>query len=212
MSAGAEGSPEILPPGPLDGCTNRRSLPTKLRVRADRHDNVHIPCAHARPYGFPGDVVPAGELVGGVKSNIDFVSVCQLATMITTAATMIKKTSQRNAAGTRSSAFTVDISAIPAAPTPDREGDCGGLLLIERSWTADELTVPKIKSQETVRVPRNTDPDALPDFAEFVIAASEPQRAFSAKVEPIEPTIDPQRRGEPSWSSRQVAQALDAAI
>src|SRR5271166_2904049 len=38
------------------------------------------------------------------------------------------------------------------------------------------------------------------------------QGAFSAKIEPIEPTINPQRRGEPSWSSRQVAQALDAAI
>ena len=41
---------------------------------------------------------------------------------------------------------------------------------------------------------------------------AEPQRAFPAKIEPVEPTIDPQRLGEPSRSSRQVAQALDAAI
>jgi hypothetical protein len=50
------------------------------------------------------------------------------------------------------------------------------------------------------------------DFAGFVVTASEPERTFAAKIEPIEPTINPQRRGEPSWSSRQVAQALDAAI
>jgi hypothetical protein len=44
--------------------------------------------------------------------------------------------------------------------------------------------VPKIKSQEAVRIPRNADPDALtdfagpdfagPDFAGFVVTASEP--------------------------------------
>ena len=101
--------------------------------------------------------------------------------------------------------------------TPRVEGDCGGLLFVERSWTADKRTVPKIKSQKAVRIPRNADPNALPDFAGpdfagFAVTASEPQRAFSAKIEPIEPTINPQRRGEPSWSSRQVAQALDAAI
>jgi hypothetical protein len=33
-----------------------------------------------------------------------------------------------------------------------------------------------------------------------------------AKIEPIKPTINPQRRGEPSWSSRQVAQARNTAI
>ena len=54
------------------------------------------------------------------------------------------------------------------------EGDCGGLLFLERSWTADEGTAPKIKSQEPVRIPRDADPDALPDFAGFVITASEP--------------------------------------
>jgi hypothetical protein len=43
-----------------------------------------------------------------------------------------------------------------------------------RSWTADERTAPKIKSQQPVRIPRNADPDALPDFAGFVITASEP--------------------------------------
>jgi hypothetical protein len=42
------------------------------------------------------------------------------------------------------------------------------------TWTADERTVPKIKSQEAVRIPRNADPNALPDFAGFVVTASEP--------------------------------------
>ena len=56
----------------------------------------------------------------------------------------------------------------------EEEGDCGGFLFVERSWTADERTVPKIKSQEAVRIPRNADPDALPDFAGFVITMSEP--------------------------------------
>ena len=32
------------------------------------------------------------------------------------------------------------------------EGDCGGLLFLERSWTADEGTAPKIKSQEAVHI------------------------------------------------------------
>ncbi len=54
-----------------------------------------------------------------------------------------------------------------------REGDCA-LLFPERSWTADERTVPEIKPQEPVRIPRYPDLDALPDFAKFVIAASEP--------------------------------------
>jgi hypothetical protein len=54
------------------------------------------------------------------------------------------------------------------------EGDCGGLLFLERSWTADKRTVPKIKPQEAVRIKRNADPNALPDFAGFVVTASEP--------------------------------------
>ena len=45
---------------------------------------------------------------------------------------------------------------------------------LERSWTADERTVPKIKSQEAVRIPRNADPNALLDFDGFVVPASEP--------------------------------------
>ena len=49
---------------------------------------------------------------------------------------------------------------------------------------------------------------ALLDFAGFVITASEPQKAFSAHLT----TINPQRCGEPSWSSRQVAQPLDLTI
>src|SRR5215471_18990644 len=108
-------------------------------------------------------------------------------------------------------------SAGNGASNPDplsrrEEGDRGGLLLLERSWAADERTAPKIKSQEPVRIPRDADPDALADFAGFVITASEPERAFSAKVEPIQPTINPQRRGEPSWSPRQVAQPCDVPI
>jgi hypothetical protein len=47
-------------------------------------------------------------------------------------------------------------------------------LFPKRSWTADERTAPKIKSQEAVCIPRDADPDALPDFAGFVITASEP--------------------------------------
>jgi hypothetical protein len=31
-------------------------------------------------------------------------------------------------------------------------------------------------------------------------------------IEPIEPTINPQCRGEPTWSSRQVAQPLNLMI
>lgn len=67
----------------------------------------------------------------------------------------------------------------PGASRPDRlseveEGDCGGLLFVERSWTAVERTVPKIKSQEAVRIPRNADPNALPDLAGFAVTASEP--------------------------------------
>ena len=59
---------------------------------------------------------------------------------------------------------------------------------------------------------RNADSDAPPDLAGFVVAAREPQRALPAKIEPIERAIDPQRRGEPPRSSRQIAQALDVAI
>ena len=82
----------------------------------------------------------------------------------------------------------------------------------ERSWTADERVATKIKSQEPVRIPRDADPRALPDFAGFVITACEPKRAFLAKIKPIQPAINPQRRGEPSWPSRQVAQRLDLTI
>jgi hypothetical protein len=47
-------------------------------------------------------------------------------------------------------------------------------LFPKQSWTADEKTAPKIKSQEPVRIPCDFDPDALPDFARFLITASEP--------------------------------------
>ena len=62
----------------------------------------------------------------------------------------------------------------PAPLSRREEGDCGALLFLERSWTADERTAPKIKSLEPVRIPCDADPDALPDFSGFVIAASEP--------------------------------------
>ena len=45
-----------------------------------------------------------------------------------------------------------------------------------------------------------------------MITASEPKRAFPAEIEPIEPTINPQCCGEPSWSSRQVAQPLNLTV
>jgi len=109
-------------------------------------------------------------------------------------------------------------SGIDGASKPGRligrggERPRSGLSYIERSWTADERTAPKIKSQSAVRVSRNADPNAPPDFAGFVIPASEPQRAFSAQIEPIQPMINPQRRGDPSWPSRQVAEPLDLTI
>ena len=67
----------------------------------------------------------------------------------------------------------------PDSLSRGEEGDCGGLLFLERSWTADKRTVAKIKSQEAVRIPRNADPKALtdfagPDFAGFRVTASEP--------------------------------------
>src|SRR6266481_9024658 len=62
----------------------------------------------------------------------------------------------------------------PDSLSREEEGDCGGLLFLERSWTADKRAVPKIKSQEAVRIPRNADPNPLPDFAGFVVTASEP--------------------------------------
>jgi hypothetical protein len=61
--------------------------------------------------------------------------------------------------------------------TPFQEGRRATVIRFlypERSWTADERTAPKIKSQEPVRIPRDADPRALPDFAGFVITASEP--------------------------------------
>lgn len=62
----------------------------------------------------------------------------------------------------------------PDSLSTEEECGCGGLLFLERSRTADERTAPKIKSQEAVRIPRNADPDALPDFAGFVVSAFEP--------------------------------------
>jgi hypothetical protein len=76
---------------------------------------------------------------------------------------------------------------------------------IERSCTADERAVRKIEAQKAIRIPRNADPRALPDLAGFAVIVSQPQRAFAAKIEPIEPMIDSQRRGESSRSARQIA-------
>jgi hypothetical protein len=97
----------------------------------------------------------------------------------------------------------------PGSLARGEESERAGFLFPQRSWTADERTAAKIKSQQAVCIPRDADSDAFADFAGFVIAVSEPQRAFSAKIEPIQPTIDLQRRGEPSWPARQVAQPLD---
>jgi hypothetical protein len=75
--------------------------------------------------------------------------------------------------GRRAHAVRRDLESSP----PFRRGGerpSYGLLFPKRSWTADERTAPKIKSQEAVRIPRDADPDALPDFARFVITASEP--------------------------------------
>ena len=47
------------------------------------------------------------------------------------------------------------------------------LLYPERSRTADERTAPKVKSQEAVHIACYADPGALPDFAGFLITASE---------------------------------------
>ena len=90
-----------------------------------------------------------------------------------------------------------------ASGSSDRS-DLAPLTEVERSRAADEWTFQQEKSQETVRILRNADSFALPDFAGFLVIMSEPQWTFSAKIEPIEPTINPQRRGEPSWSSRRV--------
>ena len=54
---------------------------------------------------------------------------------------------------------------------------------VERSWTADERTAPKIKSREEVRIPRNADPCALPDFDRVVVIVCQPTRTFAAKIE-----------------------------
>jgi hypothetical protein len=81
---------------------------------------------------------------------------------------------------------------------------------IKRARTAYERTAPNIKPQSAVRIPRNADPDALadfifPDLARAAIIPPEPKRAFLAKIEPIERTIDPERLGEPARTSRQIA-------
>ena len=52
----------------------------------------------------------------------------------------------------------------------------------------------------------------FPDLARIVVVLREPQRACPAKIEPVKRTIDPERLGEPSWSSRQVTQALGSTI
>ena len=65
------------------------------------------------------------------------------------------------------------------------------ILCVERSRTAHERTAPKIKSQEPVRVLGNADPDALPDVANIVLAAPEPQTPLATQIEPVERTINP---------------------
>ncbi len=63
---------------------------------------------------------------------------------------------------------------VPHPLSRKEEGDCGGLLSVERSRTADERIAPQIKSQQAVRIPRDADPDAPCDFAGFAVTSSEP--------------------------------------
>jgi len=50
----------------------------------------------------------------------------------------------------------------------------GSRLFIERSWSADDRTIPKIESQGAFGIPGNADPDAAPDLAGLVAIVSEP--------------------------------------
>ncbi len=84
--------------------------------------------------------------------------------------------------------------------------------LAKRSRPADERIAPNIKSEQAARILRNADPRAPPDITELEVSTPEPQRAFPTQIQSVEATIDPQRRGEPSRSSCQIAHALDAAI
>ena len=91
-------------------------------------------------------------------------------------------------------------------------GETRNYVAIITGWTADEWARASIKSQEAVRISRNADPNALPDFTGFAVTLSQPQKTFSAQIESVEPTINPQRRSEPPGSARQIAQTLDATI
>ncbi|AEH85324.1 hypothetical protein Mesop_0832 [Mesorhizobium opportunistum WSM2075] len=63
---------------------------------------------------------------------------------------------------------------VSSRPASIRKRRAAASLTVERPWTADEWAAPDIKAQRPVRVLRNADPDALPDFAVWVIIACEP--------------------------------------
>jgi hypothetical protein len=52
----------------------------------------------------------------------------------------------------------------PTYPLTEERQECAPSF-VQRLGAADERTAPNIKSQHPVRIPRNADPDALPDFA-----------------------------------------------
>jgi hypothetical protein len=73
----------------------------------------------------------------------------------------------------------VQIETAEVGPETDRSSassmdNFGSPLFLEQPRTADERIAPDVKPQQTVSLARNSDTDALPDFARLVIVASEP--------------------------------------
>jgi len=79
----------------------------------------------------------------------------------------------RNSCGDANS-LEEEMDSNPSALSNRKRATGLGLSLLEQPWTADERTAPNIKSQQTVRLAGDTDPDALPDFAGIEIIVSEP--------------------------------------
>lgn len=106
------------------------------------------------------------------------------------------------------------ISIKAAKPLTPYSRKSSAVSLVERPCAAHERAAPEIEPQSAVRLRRNADSNALSDFplAGCMVVVREPERAFPAKVEPVERAIDPERLGKPSRSSRQVAQALGSPI
>src|SRR5690242_15845555 len=85
-------------------------------------------------------------------------------------------------------------------------------LAIERCGAADERAAAQIESQRPVRLPGDADADALADVAGLAAVSCQKERAIPAQIESVEPAVDPHRLGETSGSTRQIAQALSAAV